>query len=220
MRMAIAGFGVLALVSVLAGCSSTAATSTPSRSSTPITVTGSTTLTPPKGTRSAEVKVTCHGTYLTLTVGAELEPRAVSCETDRTMTVPAGGALALSFDAQTGTTFSATVRFSPSAFRSDPTLTSQCTAATTALSDILTADNGLSQGAIDSTQAQTLTAQAAQALEGASASGVAGQELAVLRTWLTANPTADPRTAPTPKTMNTLCVDNESPMLLTSSYGG
>ena len=136
------------------------------------------------------------------------------------MTVPAGHTLALKFDAQNGTTLSATVRFSPSSFRSDATLTSQCTAATTALSDIVTANNGLSRGAISSLQAQTLMAQAAQALESASASGVAGHELAALRAWLTANPTADPRTAPMPATINELCVDNESPLQTISRYGG
>ena len=136
------------------------------------------------------------------------------------MTVPAGHTLALNFDAPNGTIFSATVRFLPAAFRSDTTLTSQCTAATTALSDIVTADNGLGQGAISSVQAQTLMAQASQALEGASASGVAGHELAALRAWLTANPTADPRTAPMPKTINELCVDNESPLQTISRYGG
>jgi hypothetical protein len=136
------------------------------------------------------------------------------------MTVPVGPTLALTFDAAPATTFTATVRFSPSAFRSDTTLTAQCAAATTAISDILSADNGLGQGAITSSQAQTLTAQAAQALAGVSASGVAGQELATLRTWLVANPTVDPRTAPMPSTLGELCTDNETPLLLTSSYGG
>lgn len=164
--------------------------------------------------------MTCAGSSLILTVNRESEPRAVSCGTDRTMTVPTGRTLALSFDAQNDTTFSATVRFSPAAFRSDTTLTSQCKAATTALSDIMTADNGLGQGAISSSQAQTLMAHAAQALEGTSTAGVAGQELAALRTWLIGNPTADPRTAPMPATMNELCADNESPLLISSSYGG
>ncbi len=220
MRTASVAFGALVLVSALAGCSATAAVPTPSPSSTPITVTGSTTLTPPKGTRSADVTVTCTGSRVGLTVGTEPEPRVISCASERTMTVPVGPTLALNFDSASATSFTATVRFSPSTFRSDTTLTAQCAAATTAVSDILSADNGLVQGAITSSQAQTLTAQAAQALAGVSPSGVAGKELATLRAWLIANPTAEPTTAPMPSTLGELCTENESPLLLTSSYGG
>ncbi|HQU42263.1 MAG TPA: hypothetical protein PK867_05600, partial [Pirellulales bacterium] len=60
-------------------------------------------------------------------------------------TVPAGHTLALNFDAENGTTLSATVRFSPSSFRSDATLTSQCTAATVA-SEMTAAINGANIG--------------------------------------------------------------------------
>lgn len=200
MRNASLAFGALVLTSVLAGCTSTSAASTPAPSTTPspthITAIGVTKLIAPKGARSADLTVSCAGSNLGLTVGNELQPRAILCGTDSTMIVPTGHELALDFEPSNGTTFTATVRFSPSVFHSDATLTAQCAAATQALSDLASAVNGVGEGAIDPSQAQVFTTHAAQALAHVSTAGVAGQQLAALRAWLTANPTADPKTAP------------------------
>ena len=60
---------------------------------------------------------------------------------------------------------------------------------------------------------------AATDLLAAPADGQLGEDLAVLRSWLLANPTADPATAPTPNPTQT-CADNESPLVVGSLYGG
>ncbi len=157
---------------------------------------------------------------MSLTVDNEAEPRNVTCGTPRTMTVPSGQRLDLRFDPVGDTTYSATIRFSKAAFRSDTSLAAQCEALGTALSDLATADNGLQESAITLSQAQGLMAHAAQGLQGSSTSGAVGRELGALRTWLAANPTADPRTEPVPHTSNEACVDNESPIAVVSQYGG
>ncbi|HEU0205073.1 MAG TPA: hypothetical protein VFQ74_00045 [Pseudolysinimonas sp.] len=138
------------------------------------------------------------------------------------MTVPVGETLVLEFDAQAGTTFTAKVLFSHASFHADAELAKQCTAASTALSDLADASNGLAESAISQQQAEGLMAQASVALQPASSAGVVGRQLEALRAWLINNPQADPRTAPGlgTGTITDLCVDNESPLIIVSSYGG
>lgn len=220
MRIGWTLIGAIALIGTLAGCSTPAPTPSPTPKA--ITLTQSATLDSPKGSKSAELRVVCEGASVALTVGNEEDPRDIKCGTPRIMTVPVGQQLALKFDPQSGTTFTATVRFSRAAFHQDAQLATQCAAASTALSHIVTADNGLGEGAISREQAEALMGQALAALQLVSTDGVAGQQVAALRTWLTNNPTSDPRAAPglSSNTINELCVDNESPVIIVSGYGG
>jgi hypothetical protein len=188
--------------------------------STPITIAGSTALTTPAGAKSAHLRVACAGSAVILTVDSESAYRSIDCKAVRDMVVPVGPMLRLDFEPQSSTTFTATVRFSSQAFHRDVVLAQQCAAATTALSDLLSADNGLANGAIDQSQAQALMTQASAALMAAPAAGPASDDLAPLRSWLAGNPSGDPRAAPMPVTISELCADNESPMYLSSSYGG
>jgi hypothetical protein len=189
-----------------------------------MTLTKSATLDSPKGSKSAELRVVCTGAGVALTVGNEEDSRFARCGTPRTMRVPVGPRLALNFDMQPGTTFTATVLFSRTPFRSDVKLAKQCQAASAALSAIVSADNGLGEGAITQEQAEGFMAQALAALQDASNAGVVGQELAALRTWLMNNPTSDPQAVPGlgtgSGTINQLCVDNESPVIIVSTYSG
>ena len=208
------------LIATLAGCA--AGQLAPRPSPTPITLTQSARLDSPKGSKSAQLRVDCEGAGVTLTVSSEADFRFIKCGTPRTMSVPVGRQLALEFDAQSGTTFTATVRFSQIPFRKDASLAKQCAAASTALSRVVTADNGLGEGVISQDQAEQLMAEALDGLQSVSTDGVVGQELAVLRTWLTKNPTSDPRAVPglSSNTINELCADNESPVVIVSGYGG
>ena len=215
--------GAIALLATLAGCTAVSVAPTSPPMPKAITLTRSATLESPKGSKSAELRVVCTGTGLALTVGNE-ETRFAQCGTPRTMTVPVGPKLALNFDTPSGTTFTATVLFSRAAFRSDAQLTKQCHAASTALSAIVSAGNGVGEGAITQEQAEGFMARALAALQGVSTAGVVGQELGALRTWLMNNPTSDPRAVPGlgtgSGTINQLCADNESPVIIVSTYGG
>jgi hypothetical protein len=208
---------------LLSGC--TAAAPTPTPSATPLTISGSAatqrTLSAPAGTRSAALRLTCTGGGAVLTIGQEVEPRSVECGTPRSLTVPvADRTLALSLDPGQGGSFTATVRFSSKPFRADAGLTAQCAIASTAISDVISADNGLTTGALDADGAHALMAQAEATLNNASFDGAAGGELSTLRTWLDAHPEGDPRQAPVGRDIGRLCADNESPLLLQSAYGG
>jgi len=216
MRIRIALVGVLALL--LAGC--TAATGSPSPSPTPVVLHHSATLTPPKGARSADIRVVCAGPGVELTVDADPAPRTIGCTAPRNMTVALGPRLALTFGAEDGATFTATVRYSPKVWKPDAALGRQCWIASTAYSDVASAQNGLAGGQLDIDGADALVRQAEATVSSGPFDGPAGEDLAALRTWIDAHPGGDPRAVPLPTHILRLCEDNTTPVIVATAYGG
>jgi hypothetical protein len=211
---------------LLAGCTSTAGSAMPTATprSSQIAIHSSSTvhreLTPPPGARSARIRLSCTGSRISLTFGGDLQDRGTTCDAPRTFTMPVSGDLDLDLEPGPGTSFTTTVTFSHAAFRADPVLAKQCALASTAESDIVSAGNGLATGRLSTEAAQALLQQARATIEGGPFDGEAGGELSTLRTWIDANPGADPRQAPLGSHLGRLCADNATPVVVMSAYGG
>jgi hypothetical protein len=211
---------------LLAGCTSTARVVMPTARprSSQVAIHSSSTvhreLTPPPGARSARIRLSCTGSRISLTFGGDLQDRGTTCDALRTFTMPVSGDLDLDLEPGPATSFTTTVTFSHAAFHANPVLTKQCALASTAESDIISAGNGLAAGRLGTDGARALMQQARATIEAGPFDGEAGRELSALRTWIDANPGADPRQAPLGSHLGRLCADNATPVVVTSAYGG
>jgi len=230
----------LTMLFALAGCSaattptsaSTAASSKPVPSSPHVfSATGPshTALAVPAGAKSADISITCAGddtTSISITVGTQDQPRSGRCPSSLRFRTAAHGTLELAVDFGSGTgRFVAQVRFSADAFTPDPRMAAQCTAASGAFSDVSSASNGYPNGTLDLAGWRALMASAGQKLTAIDDSGAVGTQLGALIDWYGGpDPTpARPTSAAAAQAfeiVNSLCLDNGTPLVILSQYGG
>jgi hypothetical protein len=217
---------IVAMGLLLAGCAATAAPADPTPTPSPAAVVihdsnqVRRTVSPPAGTRSVHVEVTCTGDAVSLMFGGDMQDRGTTCGTTHDFSMPYAGDLDVQLDPIPDATFTVTVTFSRTAFTSDPTVTTQCSLASNAMSLLISADNGRLRGQLDASGVHALMAQARAELESGPFDGEIGSELSTLRTWLDANPQGDPTHAPLGAHISQLCADNATPAIVHSAYGG
>lgn len=226
----------LAVLVALAGCAAqpthTAASSAP-LSTAPqfFSATGSAqkTLTVPAGANSADVTITCgsdDGGIITIAIGAQDQPRGGSCPSSTRFRTAAHGTLDLAVGFAGGSgRFVAQVRFSADPFAPDPRATSQCTALGSAFSDVTSAQNGYPRGPLDLAGWQKLMSSAGTKLSSIDGTGAIGTQVPTLTDWYGGSdptPAAPSSAAATQafEIVTSLCLDNGTPLVIVSQYGG
>jgi len=226
----------LALLLLLAGCS--AQPGTPSSSPKPVSSAphilsaegpSENTLTVPAGAKSAEIAVTCgssDGTSVSITTGDQDQPRSATCRSTTRFRIAVHRVLHLSIDFDGGSGHSvAVVRFSADPFVPDPKVVEQCTGVSAALSDSVSAVNGYGNGDLDLAGWQKLMTSAGDKFNLVDRSGAVGAQIGALSDWyggiyLTpTHPTSD-EASQAIQIVNNLCLDNGSPLVIMSQYGG
>ncbi|MEO6533466.1 MAG: hypothetical protein ABIO06_07810 [Pseudolysinimonas sp.] len=226
----------VAMLLALAGCSAQhgqAATSPKPVSSAPHVFSGigsSQNAVPvPAGANSADISITCggqDGVVISVTVGVQDQPRSGRCPSTVELRSAAHGTLDVSVDFSGGAgRYVAQVRFSSQKFASDSRVAAQCTALSSAFSDTASARNGYPNGPLDLAGWQGLMASAGHKLKDVPDSGAIGTQLTTLTEWYG-------RTDLTPaehesadvngafEIVNSLCLDNGTPLVISSQYGG
>ena len=183
----------------------------------------------PPSAKSAEISVTCGSStdaYLTVAVGAQDQPRSARCPSTLRFRSAAGGTLILNVDLAGGTgRYVGQVRFSTEPFASDSAMAEQCTGLSGVFSDIASADNGYPNGPLDLAGWHRLMSSASKKLAAVSGSGALGTQLDALTAWygrsdLTPGTPTTASASEAFEVVNGLCLDNGTPLVILSQYGG
>jgi len=187
------------------------------------------TVTVPAGAKSAEIAVTCgssDGAPVSISTDGQDQPRAATCRSTTRFRIAVDRAIHLSIEFDQGSGRSvAVVRFFAEPFVPDPKVATQCTGASAALSDTATAVNGYGSGDVDLAGWQKLMKSAGDKFDVVDRSGAVGSQLQALSDWyggtdLTpAHPTSDEANEAM-QIVNHLCLDNGTPLVILSQYGG
>lgn len=162
---------------------------------------------------------------LTVAVGAEEQPRGIRCPATLRFRTAVGRTLILNIDLSGGAgRYVGQVRFSAEPFASDPTTTAQCHALSGAFSDIASAQNGYPNGPLDLSGWQDLMVSVGGKLKAVDDSGEIGTQLPALVDWYgRSDPTpANPSDAAVAASgiVHQLCLDNGTPLVIASQFGG
>jgi hypothetical protein len=226
----------LALLLLLAGC--TAPQHSPAASAKPVSsaphvfsATGPSqqTVTVPPGAKSAEISITCGSSdsgFVSVGVNDQDQTRDGRCPLTMRFRMAVGHTIDLSIGFGHGTGRSVTeVRFSAAPFVSDQKVADQCTGVSAAFSDMASAVNGYANGELDLAGWQKLMVSAGDKLKGVDDSGAVGTQLTALSDWYggselsPTHPSSDDANNAS-EIVNNLCLDNGTPLVISSQYGG